>query len=96
MQNTKIKQGQSLFDATIETTGDVENVFSTAMTNGVGITDDIAVMTPVKVEGTVKPQITGLFGSTHSPATSIAPDEQLGESNAGIGYWIVEVDFQVK
>jgi hypothetical protein len=96
MQNTKIKQGQSLFDATIETTGDVENVFSTALSNGVGITDDVEVLSSVKIEGSIKPPITGLFGRTHSPATSIAPNNSLGESNAGIGYWILEVDFQVK
>lgn len=94
---SKVYQGQSFLDKTIELTGSIDNVFVLALENGVSISDNLTVGTSLKYTGKQLKTITDLFGDNNRCATKIT-DSNLSVvvPDDGIGAMIIEDTFIVR
>ncbi|MBS7234161.1 hypothetical protein KHA90_24470 [Flavobacterium psychroterrae] len=94
---SKVHQGQSFLDKTIEMTGSFENVFLMSLENNISITETLEIGFDLKFSGKQFKPITDLFddknrcatGITKSDFAVIVPDE-------GIGAMIIEDTFIVR
>lgn len=64
-----IKRGQNFFDAVIESTGSMDNVFLMAVANDMSPTDLRKIGDEVVAAGQIKKQIIAQFGFQHYPAS---------------------------
>lgn len=97
MKTATILENQTLFDLALQGTGSVLSVIEIALANGIGITDDLEPATRVKLEQGnfyIKDIVDYFDGKQQHLATS-GDIDTIGQSG-GIGFWILEVDFQVK
>jgi len=69
MQTIKVKQGQTLFDSVIESTGDITNAFDIALKNQISVTDSLFNQLDLEVTGNENKAITKLFVN-NKPASS--------------------------
>jgi len=93
---SKVHQGQSLSDKTIEMTGSIENVFALALENNVSITDSLAIGTILTYSGAVTKSISFLFNDNNRFATAITnQNHELIVADEGIGAMIIEDSFIV-
>ena len=94
MQNmSKVQQGQSFIDKTLELTGSVENLLEMAILNNVSITDDVAIGVEIIGSGVVKNGIVEDLKS-FPPATKVT--SKILEDiplDLGIGEMIIESTF---
>ena len=68
---SKVYQGQSFSDKTVETTGAIENVVLFSIENNLSITDPLAIGTLLKYSGAVTKSIASLFDDKNRCATAI-------------------------
>lgn len=96
MQNTsKVLQGQSFVDKTIELTGSVEALVQMAFTNNCSITDDVMINDSITGSGVVKSGVVGGF-AYRKPATAINNNDEVFNYPEGVDYWAVGLDFEVQ
>ena len=97
MQNTsKVQQGQSFIDKTLELTGSVESLLEMAILNNVSITDDISIGKEILGTQILKNSI--VEGLTNELiATKITSDiNQVIPEDLGIGKMAIESTFIVR
>lgn len=91
------KQGQSFCDLVIQGTGDIENLFATALLNGLSITDNLIIGQEIKFTGKENKSILDLWSENNLPATAITDqDLDVIVSYDGIGVMIIEENFIVR
>lgn len=97
MQNTsKVQQGQSFIDKTLELTGSVENLLEMAILNNVSITDDVAIGVEIIGSGVVKNSIVDRIANQEI-ATKLSKNIDLTIPNElGIGKMKIGSTFKVK
>lgn len=94
---SKVYQGQSFLDKTIDLTGSLENAFALACENNVSMTDNLIVGTNLKFTGKQVTNITDLFDNNHRCATRISnSDFAVIIPDDGIGAMIIEDTFIVR
>ena len=99
----KVEQGQSFLDKVIEQTGSLDNAFEMALLNNLSLTDGLQIGSELSTAGTVKRGIVSLFGKNNKPATALAisrrsvfiDDLEEQELSSGIGFMIIETNFEV-
>ncbi|MEN5434084.1 hypothetical protein ABE545_10615 [Sphingobacterium faecium] len=97
MNTINIIENQTLFDLAVEQTGSVLSIIEMAMASGKSITDDLIPQEQVIVPESryiIKDIVDYFKGKNYKIATHGTLDNF--DSFGGIGYWILEVDFQVK
>lgn len=97
MNTVSVIENQTFFDLAVEQTGSVLSIFEMALANDKSITDDITASEEVIIPETkffLKDMVEYFKAKNHNMATYGALDDF--DSFLGIGYWILEVDFQVK
>ncbi|MDH1880923.1 hypothetical protein [Empedobacter sp. GD03797] len=97
MQNTsKVQQGQSFIDKTLELTGSVESLLEMAILNNVSITDDVSIGKEILGTQILKNSI--VEGLTNELiATKITSDiNQVIPEDLGIGKMAIESTFIVR
>ncbi|MDH1602558.1 hypothetical protein [Empedobacter sp. GD03739] len=97
MQNTsKVQQGQSFIDKTLELTGSVENLLEMAIINNVSITDDVSIGKEILGTQILKNSI--VEGLTNELiATKITSEiNQVIPEDLGIGKMAIESTFIVR
>ena len=93
---SKVSQGQSFSDKTVEITGSIENVVLLSIENNVSITDQLAIGTSLKYSGLVTKSIASLFNDNNRCATAITKqNHELIAADEGIGAMIIESTFIV-
>lgn len=97
MQNmSKVQQGQSFIDKTLELTGSVENLLEMAILNNVSITDDVAIGVEIIGSGVVKNSIVDRIANQEI-ATKLSKNIDLTIPNElGIGKMKIGSTFKVK
>lgn len=93
---SKVQQGQSFIDKTLELTGNIESLLEMAILNNVSITNDIAINDEIIGSGVVKSGIVDSL-KNNIPATKIS--EEIGENiplDYGIGEMSVESTFIIR
>lgn len=94
---SKVYQGQSFFDKTIELTGSIENVIAMALENNASITESLIVGSDLKFTGKQFKTITDLFGNSNRCATQITDKNyEVIVADDGIGAMIIENTFIVR
>lgn len=83
-----VNRGQSFLDIVLQQTGRIDNVFETALLNGMSITDDLVIGTEVKKAGVVNKTIVSIFNSKNKPASAIDLEVVAfgGAFNSGFSY----------
>lgn len=97
MQNTsKVQQGQSFIDKTLELTGSVESLLDMAILNNVSITDDVSIGKEILGTQILKNSI--VEGLTNELiATKITSEiNQVIPEDLGIGKMAIESTFIVR
>ncbi|MDM1550667.1 hypothetical protein [Empedobacter falsenii] len=97
MQNTsKVQQGQSFIDKTLELTGSVESLLEMAILNNVSITDDVSIGKEILGTQILKNSI--VEGLTNELiATKITSEiNQVIPEDLGIGKMAIESTFIVR
>jgi hypothetical protein len=93
---SKVFQGQSFSDKTVETTGAIENVVLFSIENNLSITDPLAIGTLLKYSGAVTKSIASLFDDKNRCATAVTnQNHELIVADEGIGAMIIESTFIV-
>lgn len=99
MKNITVLSGQSLFDISIQYTGDVMNAFAIALENGKSVTDNLLVGESLVIpEGikTATKELKYLSSLEIFPATGITGDQEyLTTQSFGIGTMVIEKTFIV-
>ncbi|MGV0946060.1 hypothetical protein ACTS93_02600 [Empedobacter falsenii] len=97
MQNTsKVQQGQSFIDKTLELTGSVESLLDMAILNNVSITDDVSIGTEILGSPIVKQTIVGQI-INQNIATKLTKTIDLSvPQELGIGKMKIGSTFKVK
>ena len=91
---SKVYQGQSFSDKTVEMTGSIENVVLMAIENNVPITDSLAVGSFLTFSGAVTKSISSLFNDSNRCATAITKqNRELIVADDGIGAMVIENTF---
>lgn len=89
-------QGQSLFDKTIETTGDIEQSFALALLNGASVTDEFAIEQEIVfLTAPKRKSVVALFHSKNRPASDLVAQDRDIIVRGGIGKMIIESTFIV-
>ena len=91
MPTTQIKKHQTFSDFVVQATGDDEQLFITAMLNGVGITDDIIPGTTLKFEVSNKKVAKDLSDK----ALDIITQQNLTQPG-GIDYMQIGTSFKIR
>jgi hypothetical protein len=94
MQSIQVKQGQSFFDIVLEGTGDMANILSMAIENGVSLTESLNIGHEIKPIGEIKKEFTILLTGRFAPATMIT-DNSIVAPPGGIGYMQIGSTFKV-
>jgi hypothetical protein len=99
MQNIKVLSGQSLFDISIQSTGNVNNTYAIALINGKSLTDNLTIgeliMIPVGLE-VAKRELKYLDNLDILPATGITINEEsVLIPKLGIGTMVIGSTFIV-
>lgn len=93
---SKVYQGQSFSDKTVEMTGSIDNVVALSLENNVSITDPLAIGTTLIYSGNIIKSINSLFNDANRCATGItAQNHELIVADEGIGAMIIENSFIV-
>lgn len=93
---SKVYQGQSFSDKTVEATGSIENVVLFSIENNVSITDTLAIGTLLTYSGAVTKSISSLFDDSNRCATAITKqNHELIVADEGIGAMVIEQTFIV-
>ena len=97
MQNTsKVQQGQSFIDKTLELTGSVENLLEMAILNNVSITDDVAIGTEILGSSIIKHSVVNQM-INQNIATKLTKNIDLSvPQELGIGKMKIGSTFKVK
>lgn len=94
---SKVYQGQSFLDKTIEMTGSIENVFSLALENNVSITDLLVTGEKLTYSGKIIKSIGALFSDRNRCATQItAQDYTIVIPDEGVGAMTIEDTFIIR
>lgn len=94
---SKVYQGQSFLDKTIEMTGSIENVFALALENNMSITDILTIGSTLTYSGKIIKSIGALFNDMNRCATQItAEDYTIVIPDEGIGAMIIEDTFIIR
>lgn len=98
MSTVNAIENQTLFDLSIEQTGSVLSVIEIALANGRSITDDLSPGNKLnaRIEGIYFIKDIAEYFKGKNQKLASAGDLEEFDSFGGIGYWILEVDFQVK
>ena len=86
-----IKQRQTVLDFTTQHSGTMEALFVVAVSNGIGITDDIAPGTELTAS-VVEQKTVSFYAKSLYDITTIAGDQLLP---GGIGYMQIGTSFKV-
>lgn len=93
----KVLHNQSLLDLALQHTGSVENAFALAVTNGLSLTDDLAVgnwLIADSQELNANKEILNYYQSKNvQPATAIGGKWEAGSQLEGVGYWAIKTEF---
>lgn len=94
-----VRDGQSLFDIAIQKLGSVEKAFDLAILNNITVTDKLAswqlINTDLDVDNV--PLVEYFVKQGVIPATGKMPIvDNVEQELAGIGYWAIELDFEVQ
>lgn len=95
MNKIKVYQGQSFFDKSNESTGNVEDAFAMALLNGMSVTDDLTIgqeLFPVPVSNKA---VVSIF-SEKRPATAITTEQKVFIPELGIGTMTIGTTFIVR
>ncbi|NNV54520.1 hypothetical protein [Limnovirga soli] len=85
---------QNLLDVQVLTTGDLSGLFTMALLNGIGITDDISSGQKLTKAVAFDADVVNVLNERKArPATAIEPGIEVLE---GIDYWAIDVDFVVQ
>ncbi|GEM_PF-3046670 len=97
MQNTsKVQQGQSFIDKTLELTGSVENLLEMAILNNVSITDNISIGTEILGSSIIKHSVVNQM-INQNIATKLTKNIDLSvPQELGIGKMKIGSTFKVK
>lgn len=95
MSKGTIYQGQSIFDKTIEATGDVEQAFAFSLLNGLSITDTLEIGQSVLFPEMQRKSIVALFGVKNRPASEFLVDGYDFNKPLGIGTMTIGTTFIV-
>lgn len=96
MQNTsKVLQGQSFIDKTIELTGSIESLVQMAFVNNCSITDDLMINDSIVSSGIVKQGVVNGF-VYRKPATAVNNNDEVFNYPEGVDYWAVGLDFEIQ
>jgi hypothetical protein len=97
MNIINVIENQTFFDLSVEQTGSVLSVFEMALTSGKSITDDLAPGEQIIIPETryyIKDIVDYFKGKNYKIATYGTLDDY--QSFEGIGFWIINLNFQVK
>lgn len=87
---TKIIEGQSLFDIAIQECGSIESVFDIAMQNDLSIIDRLTAGQMIDLSGTSSNEIADYYR-----VRGLTPATDLTVILEGIGFWRIGHDFVV-
>ena len=94
---SKVYQGQSFLDKTIEMTGSVDEVLKMALENSISITDELTIDSNLKYSGKILKSITDLFDDNNRCASKVTKqDFAVIVPDEGIGAMIIEETFIVR
>lgn len=96
-RSTRIKEGQTVLDITIQEMGDIQALFIVALLNDIAITDDLILHKEIMVQEAAvnNLDIVGAFSSySHKPASGLTAEDIL-ELGGGIGFMGIQLDFKV-
>ncbi len=91
---------QSLLDVVLQLTGSVNSLVEVAHHNNISVTDDLVpgqkISFPEKVE--IDEDILNYYKAKKvQPATAMSSEDKIiADKPEGIGYWAIEVDFEVQ
>ena len=93
----RVLEGQSLFDIAIQSCGSAEAAFDLAVLNGVSLTDEVSTGVELVVPGVINKNIASYYANKMLfPATGFAEfGGVLPETQQGIGFWAIDIDFVV-
>lgn len=92
-----VKLNQSIIDIAMEHCGSAEAAWDIAVANGVSMTDDISVGSGLELPCVVSSRIVNHYRSLrHSLGTGMSDDAVDMLLGAGVGYWRIGVDFEVR
>ncbi|MDZ4147880.1 MAG: hypothetical protein U1C58_06320 [Flavobacteriaceae bacterium] len=94
---TRVLDNQSLLDVAIKDTGTISSAFDIALSNGIGITDELPANSELNLPGKdygFKAVIDYFRRIKKNPATGIDNPETLVQPS-GIGYWAIGTTFKV-
>jgi hypothetical protein len=97
MNTVNVIENQTIFDLAVEQTGSVLSIFEIALASGRSITDDLAPGEQVFIPDTryyIKDIVEYFKGKNYKIATYGTLDDY--QSFEGIGFWIINLNFQVK
>jgi hypothetical protein len=86
-----IKQNQNLFDATVQHSGALSNLFAVAVANGIGITDALVPGNNLVIPAVTDKAVVKKFLNDFYDIITIEPDVVQG----GIGYMQIGTTFKV-
>lgn len=92
------RSGQNLLDIAIQTTGDASTALALALTNGLCLTDDLAVDFVINVPDDIgtDENIKSYYSARgYKPATGVTKTDETMAPFEGIEYWGIEYDFIV-
>ena len=98
MPNTKVSEGQTLLDITLQGTGDLTRVFEIAALNSVDITDDLSIGSNLVIPEPAidKMYLVDLFAPVYRKPKSADTETDQIKGRDGISFWIIENDFVVQ
>jgi len=86
--------GQSLWDMALQHCGRADAAFSIARMNGLNITDSLTPGTVLVLPAVTNKRVVKYYVDNGiMPATGASTSSATGE---GIGYWVIEADFEVR
>lgn len=84
---------QSILDIAIQHCGSVEAAFQIALLNNLALTDELVPGQQIEIPAVVNSSVVQYYEVNNiQPATALTEDETPG----GIGYWIIELDFEIQ
>lgn len=91
-----VKRGQSFIDMVMQGTGALDAAFEMAVSNGRSLTQALATGDTIQATEVVNKRIVSLFTLGKEPTSAINQVEQeLAQSNLGIGEMVIEQTFIV-
>lgn len=90
MRNITVRNGQDVVDLSIQHSGNAEAAFDLCLQNDISLTEELE-----NGQQMLQTDVVNKFVTQHFKTEEIAPASDAGQIPAGIGIWIIGIDFKV-